>query len=335
MTKFVKDNVNKIIAVIIVLLLLVFYLINMFSIKEYSSYFFYMDTDINIRLFTNNKNKAEKALKHVEQIYKEYHILTDKYKSYDDVINVNYINNNNSKEKYLKIDKKLYDLIKYGIKSYEITNGLININIGNVTDVWKKYRDNKNGVPNIEELKNAGSIDINEIVLTDDYKILNNKPNIDLGAIVKGYTTEVAGKYLENIGITKYIINAGGNVKVGKHYNGKKYRIGVQDPTDISKTIDVVEKNNVSVVMSGDYIRKYEYDGAVYGHIIDPNTLYPANYLRGVCVVTKDSALADVLSTALFLMDIEEGKDFIKNFDNVEVLWYTNDGNIIKTDGFN
>ncbi|HHW69385.1 MAG TPA: FAD:protein FMN transferase, partial [Tenericutes bacterium] len=263
------------------------------------------------------------------------HMLTDKYNKYDGIININYINTNNSNDKYLKIDKRLYEMLEYGIKYYDITNGLININIGNITDVWKKYRDNKSGIPTYDELKNSGEIDINQIVLLDKYRMLNNKPNIDLGAISKGYTTEIVGNYLESIGINKYIINAGGNVKVGEHYKGEKYKIGVQSPIDISKTIDIVKKNNTSVVMSGDYIRNYEYDGVLYSHIIDPNTLFPANNIKSVCVVTENSGLADVLSTALFLMDIDDGKKFISDFDDVEVLWYTNDNKIIKTDGFN
>ena len=46
----------------------------------------------------------------------------------------------------------------------------------------------------------------------ENNKIKNNHPNIDLGAISKGYATEEVGKYLEEQGIQKYLINAGGNV---------------------------------------------------------------------------------------------------------------------------
>ena len=71
----------------------------------------------------------------------------------------------------------------------------------------------------------------------------------------------------------------------------------------------------------------------MYHHIIDPNTLYPANNMKSVTVIGEDSGLCDILSTTLFLMNIDEGKEFIKDYD-VKVIWFTNDNQIIKSDNY-
>ena len=55
--------------------------------------------------------------------------------------------------------------------------------------------------------------------------------------------------------------------------------------------------------------------------------------MKSVTVVTKDSALGDILSTTLFLMTVDEGKEFIKDYD-VEAIWVTNDDTIISSEGF-
>ena len=55
--------------------------------------------------------------------------------------------------------------------------------------------------------------------------------------------------------------------------------------------------------------------------------------MKSVTVVTKDSALGDILSTTLFLMTVDEGKEFIKDYD-VEAIWVTNDDRIIRSEGF-
>ena len=68
--------------------------------------------------------------------------------------------------------------------------------------------------------------------------------------------------------------------------------------------------------------------------IIDPDTLMPAAYTWAVSVVTQDSGLADALSTALYNLSIENGKRLLHNFPNVEALWVTLDGQIVRTDGF-
>ena len=55
--------------------------------------------------------------------------------------------------------------------------------------------------------------------------------------------------------------------------------------------------------MLGMYERKFEQDGKIYHHIIDPETGFPANSgIVSATVITKDDTLADALSTALFVM---------------------------------
>ena len=67
--------------------------------------------------------------------------------------------------------------------------------------------------------------------------------------------------YLKEKGITRFIINAGGNVVVGDHYNQGKYQIGIENPNLDGSLLTVVNANNISVVTSGSYERYYEYDG--------------------------------------------------------------------------
>lgn len=297
----------------------------------YSENFFYMDTYIEVKLYNISKTKATKTFDNINQIYKEYHNLSDKFSSYN-VTNIFDINNGLLEGDKVQIDEKLYNLIKYGVDWYDKSNGLLNISMGELTSLWKKYQQNKNGIPTKKEL-NSIKFDITDVKLLDNNYILNNKPNIDLGSIAKGYATEEVGKYLKNSGIKQFLINAGGNVLTGDYYESGKYKIGIEDPTDNSNVYQIVKGNNIAVVTSGGYLRYYEYDGKTYSHIINPNTLMPANNMKSVTIVTSDSALGDALSTTLYLMTIEEGKEFIKNYD-AEAIWYGIDGTISKTEGF-
>jgi thiamine biosynthesis lipoprotein len=295
-----------------------------------------MDTYINVKVYTNDKELASKALKEVDNIYKEYHQLTDRYNAYDNIINLYYINHSLEINEEITIDKKLYDVIKYGFDYYNESNGLLNIALGNVIDIWKMYRDGiKEGIPTIDELKNSGSISINDLVLGSNNTV-SKKSNIslDLGAFAKGYTTELAGKYLESIGIDKYIINAGGNVKVGNHYNNDKYKIGIERPTDTADVYKIVKGNNISVITSGGYERFYEYKGIKYHHIIGASTLFPPQYMLSVTVITNDSARGDAMSTMLFLMPIDKGLEYVNSHNDIEALWYGVDNKVYYSKGF-
>ena len=292
------------------------------EIKPITKNLFYMDTLINIKIYETDTKKVDDAIIYIDNLYKKYDEITNFYNENSELSKLN-------KSKQLTISNELYDLIEIGIEYYNKSNGLFNINMGGVSKIWHNFRENPTNLPT-EQLNIDISID--NIKLLDNNAIINNGFSIDLGALVKGYVTELAGKYLEENGLNNYIINAGGNVKVGKSHKGY-YTIGIANPNK-NESIMTVKGENISVVTSGGYERFYEYNGIFYHHIIDPNTRYPANYMKSVTVIGKDSGLCDILSTTLFLMDIEKGKEFIKDYD-VSVIWYTLDDEIIKSEGFN
>ena len=87
------------------------------------------------------------------------------------------------------------------------------------------------------------------------------------------------------------------------------------------------------MVTSGDYQRSYKVDGEAYHHIIDPDTLYPAKFWRSVSVVCPDSGLADALSTALFILPMEQGKALLEETDAC-AMWVDAQGEIFYSPGF-
>ncbi len=300
-----------------VVLLLILLLLTGCNNNYYSTNLFYMDTVINIKIYNAKQEKVEKAFKEIESIYQKYDNLTD---FYDQNSELSKLNNNVN----INISDELWQLIKFGDEWYDKSNGLLNINIGALTKVWHDFRENHTELPDVK------NIVIERLNIVDDL-ITNDNVNIDLGAIAKGYVTQIVGEYLKNQGLEYYIINAGGNVLVGKSPKGY-YNIGIASPLS-DETFEIIKGDNISVVTSGGYERFYQYNGNLYHHIIDPNTKYPANYMKSVTVIGKDSGLCDALSTTLFLMDIESGKEFIRDYD-VDVIWFTNDDEIIKSDGF-
>ena len=326
---------KKILILFVALLFIVIsiFIYDIMRIKEYESNIFYMDAYINIKIYETNSNKAKKALKNIEKIYKEYHELTDKYNKYDGMNNL-YTINTNLYDKYVKIDKKLVNLIKYGIDLYKKSDGKIDISMGNVIDIWNGYRSAGFGVPTIDELEYVNYNNIDKIKIKNN-KIKTNNLNIDLGCIAKGYATNEVKKYLRKIKIDKYIINAGGNVIVGKKYHNSLYKVGLEDPNNSNNIYKVIKLENKAVVTSGGYNRFYTYDGKTYTHIIDPDTLFPSDYMKSVTVVTDDSAYADFLSTYLFLLPVDDGIKYVNKLDNVEAIWYLNDDTTKESNGFN
>lgn len=294
-----------------------------FREQVYTKNLFYMDTYINIKLYTNKSNKEiDKIFKEIDQIFLEYHQLTDYYNKYDNIININYINNNKEALEVLKIDNRLYEIFEYSLLWKEKSKGLFDIEQGLIINEWKQSTEIEPSWESLKEIKDQQK----ELVLLDNKEILNNNPNLDLGGIAKGYVTEIVSNYIKEQGINKYIINSGGHVLVGKKYHKDSYKIGVKNPFD-NNNICIIKGEEICVATSGNYERG--------NHIIDPYTLYPANKMISVTVISDDSKLNDILTTTLFLMSIEEGLDYINNLDKVEALWINNNKEIIKSEGFN
>ena len=159
---------------------------------------------------------------------------------------------------------------------------------------------------------------------------------LDVGAFAKGYAVEMVAKMLEEKGKTDYTVNVGGNIRtIGRKANGDKWMAGVENPEDTSTYIEYVELAGQAIVTSGSYQRYYIVDGKTYHHIIDPDTLMPADKgFLSVSVICRDSGMGDGLSTALFCMTLEEGMAFVNSLDGVEVMWVTEDEVKHYSDGF-
>lgn len=317
----------------IIILLTILTLVGCSNNQEKSRNIFYMDTYINVKIYTDNPN-IDYIYDNINNIYKEYDNLCNRYEEYENLVNVYYLNEILKNDEEINIDPKLSEIINYGLEYYSKTDGLFNIAIGNVSAIWKKYMEEKKSVPSIDELKNTQSININDISLTNNIYKKRNGVKLDLGGLCKGYATEVVGNYIESLGIKKYLINAGGNVKVGEHYNKDKYVIGIQHPEN-DTLLTKIKANNVSVVTSGDYQRYYEVSDIRYNHIINPKTLYPANYSKGVTVITSSSAYADIMSTYLFLLNPSDAINLVNSTDNLEAIIYVDENTILKSEGFN
>lgn len=313
---------------------LILTLISISNYKNYTRNYFYMDTYINIKIdTTKNKKEVDKIFDDIDYLYSSYHKLTDRYNSYDNIINIYYLNEilNNNEE--IEIDSRLSDIIKLGIEYYDKTGGLFNITSGNLTGTWKEFIDRCDKLPSDEELNS--NINIDDIKLNNNIYSKNNNIKLDLGAITKGYVTELVGKYLEDNQIYSYIINAGGNVKVGKAYNKESYTVGITDPDNKESIFTKVKINNLAVVTSGSYQRYCELDNIIYHHIINPSTKYPSNYMKSVTIISSSSTISDIYSTYLFLLPVEEGLKVVNSTDDIEAIWYIDKDNIVRSDGFN
>ena len=281
----------------------------------------------------------------VSHILQEYHQLFDIYHEYSGVTNLCTINKAAGGDA-LEVDAKLIDFLLYAREMYELTDGEMNVMLGAVLRLWHDCREAAQedpasaAVPLEEELRRASEhIGIDGLEIDEErctVRISDPEASIDVGALGKGYATERAAEYLEGEGAFGYVLNIGGNIRcIGDRPDGSGWATAIRDPDNAAESYACrIRIRDTSCVTSGVYERFFTVKGKQYHHIIDRDTLYPAEYFSSLTVVTRDSALADALSTALFCMPPEKGMELAETLGGVEVLWIFPDGSQQSTPGF-
>ena len=277
----------------------------------------------------------------------EYHRLYTIYHRFDGMENLCTVNAlKDGSHRTVTVDSRIIDILLYAKEMYTLTGGRLNIAMGSVLSIWHDYREAGRESPAEAELPPMDALadaalhtDIDCLVIDEEngtVTITDPHMTLDVGAIAKGYAVEMIAQSLESKGVTGYVLNVGGNVRViGEKPEGTGFTVGIENPADEGEPyIAYLAMSDLSLVTSGSYQRYYLVSGKRYHHIIDQDTLMPADYFLSVSVLTEHSGLADALSTALFCMPLDSGMALIDSLQGTEAMWVFSDGSTHKTDGW-
>ncbi|CCQ92611.1 conserved hypothetical protein [[Clostridium] ultunense Esp] len=292
---------------------------------------FLMDTVITLKMYDQKDNKIlDEAVNRLKEI-------EERMSATIDTSDISLINKN-SGIKPVKVHDDVYYVIQQAKYFARITKGAYEPTIGPLVDLWNitgTDKDERHSIPTEEEIKKRMAlVDYNDLELMDNNHVYLKREGmkLDLGGIVKGYAAdEVKRIFIEN-GIESAIIDLGGNVyALGKKENGEAWRIGIQDPFEVTGSyLGILSVEDKSIVTSGDYERFFIYEGQKYHHIIDSKTGYPSeNEVAGVSIISDKSIDGDALSTALFILGVDEGTELINEQENIEAIFITKQEEVI------
>lgn len=307
--------------------------------EKYRYYFFNtFDTVVTLTAYAKDQAEFDAYAALVESEMTRYHRVFDLYHAYDGVYNLNYLNANAGKEP-ARAEPELIDLLQL-IKAWRAEYGTaLDPAMGGVLGLWHDAREDGTVLPDQILLEQAAQhMDYDQVIIDPNaLTVFYADPVIllDLGAVAKGYAAQLVAQTLAEQGLDSFLLNAGGNVVCGAPPKDGRdsWTIAIEDLDGVS-TREKIYVSGLSVVTSGDYQRYYVLGGKRYHHLIDPTTLYPAEYVRAVTIVHPDSGLADFLSTTAFLLPYADSRRLIERIGGAEGMWTLPDGSVEMTDGF-
>ncbi len=294
--------------------------------------FFLMDTPITVTLYTDKKT-AEPIFNACRDLLRELDALWSRTQTDSDVGRFN------TSDDAHDLDPRTAALIAQATDVSTKTNGAFDITVAPLVNLWQSSEE-KGTLPTEQELQTAlALVGVTHLNLTDNTLVKTDKDvQIDLGGIGKGAAISALISYLESYdGVHGGLVSFGSNVAVfGAKPDGNPYRIAIKNPQTEGGYAGVLNlKAGQILSVSGDYERYYTVNGEKYHHILDPNTGYPAQSgLCSVAVICSDGALADALSTALFVMGEEHAHAFYEsNVYDFEAVFIDQSGKVTTTAG--
>ncbi len=162
--------------------------------------------------------------------------------------------------------------------------------------------------------------------------LLKIRSQMDFSAIAKGYGCDIAARKLDELGVTNYMIEVGGEVVAkGTNAKGKPWRIGISTPEEDSLQQNnelqaVVALSKGAIATSGNYRRFYYKGGRKYAHIIDPRTGYPVQHeVLSATVLADRCVLADAYATSFMVLGLEKSKQVLSRHPELQAFFIYTD----------
>ena len=230
---------------------------------------------------------------------------------------------------WLRVDAETEHLLDLAADLHRLTDGILDATMLPLLKVW----DWKT-----VHLKLPEKADIDAALALTGFRKLQRKPGqvflpqpgmgLDFGGFGKEFAVDQLVRIAREHGIQDALIDLGRDL-YGMGGNGRHpfWHVGLEDARKSGAFWGGLAVSDFGVAVSGDALRRFEYNGVRYGHILDPRSGWPvANGIRGVSVLAPTCLQAGIYSTAIFVLGLRDGLRFAACGRDVEAAIQTDDG---------
>ncbi|MBV5305155.1 MAG: FAD:protein FMN transferase [Desulfobulbaceae bacterium] len=157
---------------------------------------------------------------------------------------------------------------------------------------------------------------------------------ITLDGLAPGYIADRASEILTKNGITNHLVNGGGEIRVsGSAAKEQSWTVAIQDPNKNKNFPDVIKLGEGAISTSGNYEVFYDRE-KLFHHIVNSKTGHSPHLSASVTVMAPTAMDADILSTAVYVMEPEAGLAYINSRPGYECFILDGHGRSLKSSGW-
>lgn len=223
--------------------------------------------------------------------------------------------NHRASTDWQSVSEDLAQVVIAALEVSEWSDGAFDVTVGPLVNLWGFGPDPRRQQPPPDEAIEVAKARVgyrNLEAQPQPPALRKRRPDlyVDLSAIAKGFAVDRLAKHLESLGVTDYLVEIGGEVRLkGESPRGGGWRIAIEKPVPKVRQVEkILTLTDTAMATSGDYRNYFEVAGRRFSHTIDPRTGRPiVHRLASVTVLCHTTMQADALATALMVLGPETG----------------------------
>jgi len=220
-------------------------------------------------------------------------------------------------------------ILSAAIEYHRISGGAFDVTVQPLVDLfWNSARAGWPEGPSPEKILDLlGCVGSQHVTVSaGTISFQRDGMGLTLDGIAKGYIVDRVTAVLEQHGIGRYLVNAGGDIRsAGTKERGQPWSIAVQDPAKQGDFPARIRIRDGAFATSGSYERYFDHRRSFH-HIVDSRDGRSPNRSISATVVAGAAMTADALATSAFVMDPSEGVAFIDAIPRCECLIIESNG---------
>lgn len=220
---------------------------------------------------------------------------------------------------------EMLDLLRLCRQMHDATDGMFDPTI---QPLWQAAARNTNGgsAGTPDTLRPVGF----DLVVLGAHGVRFKRPGmaLTLNGIAQGYITDRIADLFRAHGLTDILVNLGEYRALGRHPDGRPWKLGIGDDAGGAWDIEL-PLENASIATSAPYGTTLDAAGTV-PQMIDPKTLRPAARWRRASVRGPLAAVADAFSTAFSIMEETQVRTTLAAWPAYGALLVGNDGKMAR-----